>query len=202
MIVLVEISFNQVIYKEPLEIIKRSLIGIPNICSEMIFLIHEGYPDLDSLNFLLDLPAKTTFKNLDNSVVEAWRNNMLKESSGEWILILDPDEYLDGEAYYTLKQLKRGILSCDNISCLVFSRKNFEVDEYGKIHYMRFYPDYQLRFFRRGKATYSGRVHDPPRIEGSCVRARGNIIHDKLWSSVEEIRRKVDLFKKSKEKGK
>jgi len=188
------------IYNEDPEIIKRCLNSIEDIIDIILVIIDEKYNQ--DLSFTESYECRVMWKreDLDNSVVEEWRNYMLQEAedhSVDWVLIIDPDEYLDFEAHMMLEEAKMGLIPIeDNIVAFAFPRKNYEKDHTGTVRYLNNYPDYQIRLVRP-HLRYSGKIHEPIIIPGreQMEILTGHIIHDKRHQSMDEWHRKLDLFR-------
>lgn len=194
---------NIVIYNEPISIIKRCLDTVHSVIDGMVILAHHTYPTsfLDILENQYSLPTIRFTDDLDNSVVEEWRNMMIEETPADWILVLDPDEYLDKQAQAVVNEVRMNIgmfSERQNVAGICLARRNFERTEDGGYIELVNYPDYQFRLFKRGRAKWSGRVHEPPTIpEGDImVIYLGHIIHDKHYESMEQWHRKADLYRR------
>lgn len=110
----------------------------------------------------------------DSLFVEPVRNFALEKASKEWILILDADEEIPESL---AKELVR--ISEDSNSSQIYhlSRKNI-VSGYWMQH-TGWWPDYQLRFFKKGLVTWSDTIHSRPLINGKnqteFLEARGDL---------------------------
>jgi glycosyltransferase involved in cell wall biosynthesis len=87
------------------------------------------------------------------------RNIYLGQARGDWLLVLDSDEFLDASAPERIQRLVR----LDGFSHFWFLRKWLALD--GKtLVYPKdcgIYPDYQMRLFRnRQRAYYTGQIHE------------------------------------------
>lgn len=188
------------IYNEHPGIIKRCFDSIVDVMDIILVIIDKKY-DQD-LGFTEDYNCNIMWKrrDLDNSIVEEWRNYMLQEAeehSADWVLIIDPDEYLDYEAHRMLEEAKMGLIPIeDETVAFAFPRKNYEKDHTGTVLYLNNYPDYQVRLVRP-HLRYSGKIHEPIIIpDGEIIEAlRGHIVHDKRHVAMDEWHRKLDLFR-------
>lgn len=188
------------IYNEDPKIIRRCLGSIANVVDIVLVIIDEKYDQ--NLKFTETYKCKVMWRreDLDGSIVEEWRNYMLREAEengADWILIMDPDEHLDYEANMILQELKsENIIIKENTVAFAFARKNYEKDHTGIVKYLNNYPDYQVRLVKP-HLRYSGKIHEPIIIpEGKQVEVfPGHIGHDKRHLSMDEWRRKLDLFR-------
>ncbi len=203
------ISLNVLVYQDPPNIIERCLDSVTDIVDEKIM-----YFDISwKKSYLRELREKYKIdkiitKDLSGTVVEEWRNEMMDISRGDWILILDPDEYLDDESKEIVRELRQkiGIVPYkDNVVGIAFPRINNEKRLDGSVALRVGYPDFQVRIFKsKSNIRYSGLVHAPPlQPKGKkFILARGHIIHDKTHETPTEIRRKIELYNRREEEWK
>jgi (heptosyl)LPS beta-1,4-glucosyltransferase len=93
--------------------------------------------------------------------VEPARNFGLSKASGQWIILLDPDEYLQK----SLKQELIKITKRTDINWVKIPRKNFIFNKW--IRHCRCWPDYLIRFFRSKHVTWKNDIHSQPITKGS-----------------------------------
>jgi glycosyltransferase involved in cell wall biosynthesis len=92
---------------------------------------------------------------------------------GEWVLSLDADERVSEALAVELRRLAAGAPE----------QAAFELPR--RFHFLGrwlkhggCYPDYQLRFFRRGRARYRAElIHERLRVDGAIGRCRGHLEH-------------------------
>lgn len=101
------------------------------------------------------------FSHQKEEIVERARNFAVSKASKEWVLIIDPDE----EVPETLKdRLIKISERMDQINYVRIPRKNLIFG-----HFMQasmWWPDLNIRFFRKGKVSWSDKVHRPPEVSG------------------------------------
>lgn len=83
------------------------------------------------------------------------RNFAISKSSFDWILTIDADETLS----IPLKKAIRALVKSNEQDGYWFSRRHY-LNGNGYLKYGYFYPDYQLRLFRKRNYKYSGRLHE------------------------------------------
>jgi len=93
--------------------------------------------------------------------VEPARNFAISKASGNWILLLDPDEYL-GKSL--LQDLRRLTIRTD-IDWVKIPRKNIIFGKW--IRHSNCWPDYLIRFFRKGAVTWNKEIHSQPITKGN-----------------------------------
>jgi len=96
--------------------------------------------------------------------VEEARNAGLDAATGDWILALDPDERVPPK----LAALVPTLIEDGNVSAYDIPRKNYIFGEW--IRTMHWWPDYQCRLLRKGKARWKGIIHETPDVEGEIRR--------------------------------
>ncbi len=91
------------------------------------------------------------------------RNFALQKASGDWILIVDPDEVIPESL---AQEILRRINLNPDFSALAFPRKDIVWDRYLK----HVYPlQWQTRLFRKGCVFFSEYVHARPEVKGKVV---------------------------------
>lgn len=95
------------------------------------------------------------------SFVEPARNFAISKTTGDWIFLLDADEELP---HQLIQRLKGIALKEKEINFVEIPRKNIIFGKW-MIH-TGWWPDYQTRFFRKGKVTWRDKIHSVPRKDG------------------------------------
>jgi (heptosyl)LPS beta-1,4-glucosyltransferase len=93
--------------------------------------------------------------------VEPARNYGLQKATGQWIILLDPDEYLN----LTLKKELLKITQRSDIDWVKMPRKNIIFNKW--IRHSRCWPDYLIRFFRKNKVNWKNEIHSQPQTTGN-----------------------------------
>jgi len=140
------------------ENLDKCLSSIRSLAQEIIVVDMRSTDD--SLAVAKKYQAKTfSFRPL--KVVEPARNFALSKATGQWILLLDPDEYLS-------KTLKRELLRLTgrkDINFVKIPRKNIIFGKW--LRHSNCWPDYLIRFFRRGQVTWKKAIHSQPITSGT-----------------------------------
>jgi len=114
----------------------------------------------------------------------------IEQCKGDWILYLDPDEVVTEE-------LKEEILSevrspKSEVNGFFIPRKNFY---FGK--FLRFggkYPDYQLRIFRKGFASFLCKnVHERISVDGQILKLNSPMLHHP-YQDVSDMLKKSNFY--------
>ena len=93
--------------------------------------------------------------------VEPARNFALSKATGKWILLLDPDEYLNK----TLKKELLSITKRSDVDYVKIPRKNIIFGRW--IRHSNSWPDYLIRFFKKGAVTWKKEIHSQPTVKGN-----------------------------------
>lgn len=151
MITAVLINFNEAGKLE------RCLKSIKDFAAEIVVV------DLGSTDKSLAICKKygvNVFKHEFVPYVEKVRDYALSKATGDWILVLDPDEAITDE----LKKELKNIASADNFAAVNIPRKNIFFGKW--IAHTNWWPDKHIRFFKKGQVRWSNRIHSYPEVKG------------------------------------
>lgn len=104
--------------------------------------------------------TKNVFKHKSVGYVEPARNFAISKATGDWILVIDSDEVVGKELAKELIEFSKKA----DISYVEIPRKNII---FGK--WMRasmWWPDYNIRFFRKNTVVWSDMIHSNPQTSG------------------------------------
>lgn len=94
--------------------------------------------------------------------VDAIRNDYLDEATNPWTLMLDSDERLSADAAEAIADL----LAEQGGRYDAFGIPRFNTIAGQVMHGSLFYPDHQIRLFRRGHVAWRDGHHHPPEVRG------------------------------------
>ena len=103
-----------------------------------------------------------TFPKGDLRIVEPARDYAIHEAIYPWVLVIDADELVMPQLHDYLYQ---HISSDDPANGIRIPRKNRMMGRF--MH--GYYPDYNLRFFRKDVSTWPPVIHAQPKVEGSII---------------------------------
>lgn len=95
--------------------------------------------------------------------VELVRNYAISKASGDWILILDPDERVTPALVDKLKE----VASIGDFVAVNIPRKNIFFGCW--IAHTNWWPDKHIRFFKKGKLAWTDKIHSYPKVEGKVL---------------------------------
>jgi len=123
--------------------------------------------------------------------VERLRNFGIQKAKFDWVLILDPDE----EFQSSLAKKLKGVVKSDSVDYVLIPRKNIIFGKWMK--HSRWWPDYNVRFFKKGKVSWSDEIHAPPVTLGRGMEIPINqdlaIVHDH-YGSIEEYLERMGRY--------
>lgn len=129
-------------------------------------------------------------------IVEKIRNFSIDSTKGEWVLLLDPDETVSDDLKNYLKKATLTTNVAYNIP-----RKNIIFGKW--ISHTNFWPDYQIRFFKKGHVTWSENIHSYPRVEGSLIQLPGTekfALEHRPYRTVEEFISRTNRYTSQNQK--
>jgi (heptosyl)LPS beta-1,4-glucosyltransferase len=92
--------------------------------------------------------------------VEPARNFAISKATGDWVLVLDVDE----EIPLTLVNKIKELIEDENIDYYRIPRKNIIFGKW--IEHTLWWPDYQIRLFKKGKVSWNEIIHSVPLTTG------------------------------------
>ena len=93
--------------------------------------------------------------------VEPARNFAISKVNGDWIFILDADEEVSPSLAKTLQKLAK---NKKGLTYFRLPRKNLIFNKW--IKHSRWWPDYNIRFFKKGNVCWSEKIHSVPLTSG------------------------------------
>lgn len=119
--------------------------------------------------------------------VEPARNYAISKAKGEWILILDADEEISS----SLSSRLRKIIKNPDADFYRLPRKNIIFNKW--IKHSRWWPDYNIRFFKKGFVSWSEIIHSVPITTGRGLDLdadeKNAIIHHHYYSIDQYVER-------------
>jgi len=117
------------------------------------------------------------------------KNFALNQATHEWVLSIDADEVISPALLVELLAWKH---SEKEHSGYLMPRRTFFMGQW--IYHTTWYPDWQLRLFRKSEASWvGGRVHESVRVVGSVQRME-NVIEHYTYSDISEYLAQLQNF--------
>ncbi len=95
------------------------------------------------------------------SYVEPARNFGISKATGDWILVMDPDEEISASLASKIKEI---VLSESAVDYYALPRKNIIFGKW--IEHSRWWPDYTIRLFKKGHVSWDEAIHSVPVTQG------------------------------------
>ncbi len=126
--------------------------------------------------------------------VEPARNFAISKASGEWVLILDPDEEIPEALAKRLQEIAGGM---KQINFVRLPRKNIIFNHFMKAS--MWWPDYNIRFFKKGQVRWTDKIHQAPEAVGEGMDLSADeeraIIHNHYSSILQFLERMIRYTK-------
>lgn len=113
--------------------------------------------------------------------IDLLKNIGFDKATSDWILSLDADETISPNLAIEIKEA----IENQEIDGFLIPRQNFIFGKW--IEYGGWYPDYQLRLFKKGKGRFvKEHVHESLEIKGKTATLKNHIIHQN-YETVEQF---------------
>ncbi len=122
------------------------------------------YSEDKTVELAKKLGAKVCFHKKTN-YVEPARNFAISKATSDWILVLDADEEIPNTL---AKRLKAIAAKMRQINFVEIPRKNLIFGKWMKAS--MWWPDLNIRFFKKGSVTWSDKIHIPPKTQGEGIK--------------------------------
>jgi len=169
----------------------RLLASIKPLADEIVVV------DMESSDGTLAIAEKAgakVFFHKPVGYVEPARNFAVGKATGDWILILDADEELPKSLAAKLKKISQK----PNADYFRIPRKNIVFGKWLK--HSRWWPDLNIRFFKKGHVSWNEVIHSVPMTQGKGVdlpeKEEFAIIHhnyDSIEQYLERMNRYTDI---------
>lgn len=122
--------------------------------------------------------------------IDLQKNFGFNKASYEWILSLDADERLTPKL---IDEIKKAIHGADHVSGFWIPRKNMIFKKW--IKHSIWWPDYQLRIFRKGKGKFlAASVHKPLEVKGETRHLSEPLVHYNYESISQFVNRMNNIY--------
>ncbi|HKB88330.1 MAG TPA: glycosyltransferase family 2 protein [Patescibacteria group bacterium] len=139
------------------KVLPRLLNSIKDLVDEIVVIDTES---TDNSREIAKKFGAKVFPHSYSAYVEPLRNFGISKATGEWILVLDPDE----EIPPILKKKIRKIVHENKLGYYRIPRKNIIFGKWLK--HSRWWPDYNIRLFKKGTVSWNEVIHSVPVTQG------------------------------------
>ncbi len=159
-----------------------ALVSVKGLADEIIVV------DMESNDKTREIAKKAGAKvylHKPTGYVEPARNFAISKATGNWILILDADEEIPKKLAQVLGKIAKDGGSADFYR---LPRKNIIFGKW--IRHSRWWPDYNIRFFKKGKVVWSEIIHSVPETHGKGLDlepTEDNAIAHSHYESIEQF---------------
>lgn len=138
--------------------------------------------------------TKNIYKQENNpQAIDLQKNFGFTKATGDWILSLDADEEVSPELKDEILELLGEKNHKSEQNGFWIPRKNFTFGKW--IEHTGWYPDNQLRLFKKGKGKFLDKhVHEKIKIEGEVGYLKNHILHHNYETIRQFIHRAIDLY--------
>lgn len=135
-----------------------------------------------------ELGARVSVHPYEGNVEQ--KNLALAQTRGTWVLALDADEAVTPELQREIEEFL--LRPPEGVEGAEVNRVTFHLGRW--IRHGDFYPDWQLRLFRRGAGEWCGvNPHGRVRVAGRVVRLRGELEHRSYRDLADQVERIQDF---------
>lgn len=166
----------------------RVLASVKGFADEIV--ICDMYSTDETVQIAKKAGAKV-YRHKKEDYVELARNFSLSKAAGDWILVLDTDEEVPNALKVALKE----IVQKDEVDYVKIPRKNIVFGKW--LEHSRWWPDYIVRFFKKGKVSWSKSIHLPPETKGEGLELEakeGNALVHYHYESVEQFLNRLNRY--------
>ena len=166
------------------ENIERCLKSVKTFADEIV-LVDSGSTDR-TVGFATEYGVKVYYRKFDNYANQ--KNFAMEKASGKWILSLDADEEISPELATEIKSQTSNLKS--SIVAYSIPRKNIIFGKF--IRYTRWQPelDRHIWFWKKGKGTWVGDVHEEVIVKGEV----GKLKNAKIHYQYKKVREFIDMI--------
>ena len=166
----------------------RAFVSIKSLADEVVVVDQES---TDKTTEIAKKFGAKVFTHKHVEYVELARNFAISKASKDWILILDPDEEISETL---VKKIKEIVEKNDADFCRI-PRKNIIFGKW--IEHTAWWPDYQIRLFKKGKTSWNEMIHSVPLTIGKGTdlpaEEKFAIIHHN-YNSVEQYLERLNRY--------
>ncbi len=139
------------------ENLPRAIASIRGLVDEIV--VVDMHSDDKTAEVAKKLGARV-YKHKRTGYVEPARNFAISKTTGSWVFVIDADEEIPA----SLKSRIKGIARKPEADYYRLPRKNYIFGKW--MRYSKWWPDYNIRFFKKGSVSWSEVIHSVPITTG------------------------------------
>ena len=152
--------------KNAAETLSRVIKSVHDLANEVVVVDMKSTDD--TVKIATELGAKVFAYPHDLGFADPARNWALRKASSEWILVLDADEEVSSSLCSYLLEIVKNEVDAKLVGdCYFLPRQNIIFGQ--ALMHTGWWPDYQLRFFKKGTVQWTDRVHTHPVARGKVI---------------------------------
>ena len=138
----------------------RCLASVKKLADEIVVIDQDS---TDKTSQIAKKAGAKVFSHDSVKYVELVRNFAISKATGEWILVLDPDEEVSDSLAKKIKET----INADEVDYCRIPRKNIIFGHW--MEHTHWWPDYNIRLFRKGAVSWSEVIHAVPFTQGKGI---------------------------------
>jgi (heptosyl)LPS beta-1,4-glucosyltransferase len=166
----------------------RAIASVKTLAQEIVVVDMQSD---DSTQEVAEKLGALVYTHKRTGYVEPARNFAIGKAGQEWVLVLDADEEIPPK----LAQKLRLLADSPEADYYRLPRKNIVFGSWLK--HSRWWPDYNIRFFKKGKVTWNEVIHSVPMTSGKGmdlpVQEEFAIVHHN-YASVEDYLTRMNRY--------
>ncbi len=166
----------------------KAISSIKSIASDIV--VVDMMSDDETVKVAKKLGAKV-YEYRRMGYVEPARNFALSKATGDWVLILDADEVIPPALAKKFVEIARK----STFTYYRVPRKNINFGKW--MRHSRWWPDYNIRFFKKGSVTWNDEIHSIPVTYGKGADLPSEeqfaIVHSN-YSTVEQYLSRMERY--------
>lgn len=170
------------------ENLPRAIASLGGLADEIVVI------DMESTDRTVDIAKKEgakVYRHKRMGYVEPARNFGISKTTGDWVLILDADE----EVTPALKSKLKKMAEKPTADYYRIPRKNVIFGKWVK--HSRWWPDFNIRFFRKGSVSWNEAIHSVPMTVGKGGQLPENeefaLVHHH-YTSIEQFIERMNRY--------
>jgi (heptosyl)LPS beta-1,4-glucosyltransferase len=174
--------------------LERTLRSAKEIADEIVIVDMQSTDD--TVKLAKKSGAQVFVTDKDYGYVEPARNFAIQKTKGNWVLILDADEELSKTAREMIFKIINNEVEIPlQGDCYFIPRKNLILGKW--LEKTGWWPDYQLRLFKKDSVEWSDKIHAEPKAKGVIIylpaKEENAILHHN-YQTISQFVQRLDRY--------